>query len=59
MNEQDMLFYVGIWVVCAVVAWWIATVKKASDAGMWAVVGLILGPLGVLAAIAFAKPKAV
>ena len=56
MTESELLFYAGIWFTCAVFAWFIATVKKAPDAGMWAVWGFLLGPLGLLAAIAFAKP---
>lgn len=55
---DDLTLYVLIWVVCAVVAWFIANAKKATDAGMWAFVGLLLGPLGVLLAIVFAKPRA-
>lgn len=53
---MDLPILIIIWTVCAVVSWWIATTKRAPDAGMWAAAGLFLGPLGVLSAIAFAKP---
>lgn len=53
---DDLTLYALIWVGSAVLAWFIAHTKKAPDAGTWAFWGLLLGPLGVLAAIAFAKP---
>ena len=56
MTEAELPIYVLIWTACAVVAWFIANTKKAPDAGMWGFWGLLLGPLGILGAIAFAKP---
>ncbi len=58
MTESELLLYGGIWTVCAVGAWFIATTKKAPDAGQWAIWGFLLGPFGLFAAIAFAKPAA-
>lgn len=52
----DLLVAGVIWTACAVVAWFIANAKHAPDAGSWAFWGLLLGPFGVLGAIAFAKP---
>lgn len=48
-----------IWTACAVVSWWIAQSKGASDAARWGVIGLLLGPIGVIWAIVAAKPAAV
>ena len=59
MFSDETLIYLAVWTICAVVAWWIAMVKKAPDAGTWALAGLLLGPFGILAAIAFAKPPKV
>lgn len=56
MTDYDLVIPVLIWTAFAVVAWFIANTKKAPDAGTWAFWGLLLGPLGVLGAIAFAKP---
>ncbi len=56
MQLGPIEFSILIWTICAVVAWWIAHTKGAPDAGTWAFVGLLLGPIGVLLAIAMAKP---
>jgi hypothetical protein len=56
---MDLTFAILIWTVCAVAAWWIATVKHAPNPGTWAAIGLLFGPLGVLGAIADAKPARV
>ena len=54
---MDPVVLVLVWTACAVGAWWIATTKKAPDPGTWAAMGLLFGPLGVLGAIGFARPR--
>lgn len=55
-TSDEWLIAIIIWTVCAVAAWWIATTKNAPNPGNWAAMGLFFGPIGVLGAIAFAKP---
>ncbi len=49
------LLVVGIWVVCAFVAYSQAQ-KKGLNAGLWAIIGLVFGVFGVIASL-IAKPK--
>jgi hypothetical protein len=52
----DWTLAIFLWTACAVVAWWIAKTNAAPNPGTWAFAGLVFGPIGVLGAIAFAKP---
>jgi hypothetical protein len=54
---MDPTLVIALWLVCAFVCWYIAILKKAPDRNMWALVGLLLGPLGILLTAIFAKPK--
>ena len=55
---DELTLAIIIWTACAVVSWWIANTKGAPDAARWGVIGLLLGPLGVIMAIVAAKPAA-
>ena len=49
------LLVVGVWVVCAFIAYNQAQ-KKGLNAGLWAIIGLVFGVFGVIASL-IAKPK--
>ncbi len=49
------IFIVGLWVICAVVAYGQAK-KKNLNAPLWAIIGLVFGVFGVIASI-IVKPK--
>lgn len=49
------LLVVGVWVVCAFIAYNQAQ-KKGLNAGLWAVIGLVFGVFGVIASL-IARPK--
>ena len=48
------LFIVGLWVICAFVAY--GQAKKNLNAPLWAVIGLVFGVFGVIASM-IVKPK--
>jgi len=55
-KEKKMEIYiVGLWVICAVVAYGQAK-KKNLNAPLWAIIGLVFGVFGVIASI-IVKPK--
>jgi len=55
-KEKKMeIFIVGLWVICAVVAYGQAK-KKNLNAPLWAIIGLVFGVFGVIASI-IVKPK--
>ena len=54
---DDWLIWAVLWTVCAVAAYFVATSRGAKDAGMWAIAGFLLGPIGLLLALVMAKPK--
>lgn len=49
------LLVVGVWVVCAFIAYNQAQ-KKGLNTGLWAVIGLVFGVFGVIASL-IARPK--
>lgn len=49
--------YVLIWLVCGVGAFLIAQNRGATNAPTWFLVGVLLGPLGILFAALSAKPS--
>lgn len=49
------LLVVGVWVICAFIAYNQAQ-KKGLNAGLWAVIGLVFGVFGVIASL-IARPK--
>jgi len=54
---DDYTLLVVLWVVCAVAAYFIAQSRGVKGAGGWALVGFLLGPIGLVLALIFAKPK--
>jgi uncharacterized membrane protein YdcZ (DUF606 family) len=55
-KEKKMeIFVVGLWVICAFVAYGQAK-KKNLNAPLWAVIGLVFGVFGVIASM-IVKPK--
>ena len=49
------IFIVGLWIICAFVAYGQAK-KKNLNAPLWAVIGLVFGVFGVVASM-IVKPK--
>lgn len=56
---MDYALLLVLWIACAIGAYVIAQSRGVKDAGGWAFAGFLLGPLGLLLALLFAKPKAV
>ena len=54
---MDLTTVLILWIVCAVGAYIVATSRNDPSPTMWAVVGFILGPIGLLLAFIAAKPK--
>jgi uncharacterized membrane protein YhdT len=48
--------YILIWIVCGISAFLIAQSKGAKNLGTWFLVGILLGPIGIIAAAFMAKP---
>ena len=55
---MDLSLVFAIAAICAAASWIIANQRGAKDAGMWAFAGFLLGPIGLLLTLIFAKPKA-
>lgn len=52
---DNLTLYVVVWIVSAIACYLIAQSRDSTPVS-WFVVGLLLGPLGVLLALAVAKP---
>lgn len=55
---QDWTLTIVVWIVCGLASGWIGQVRHDPSPTTWFVAGILLGPLGVLLALIFAKPKA-
>lgn len=56
---MDVTTLLILWVVCAIGCYIVANSRNDPSPTMWAVVGFILGPLGLLLAFIVAKPRKV
>jgi hypothetical protein len=55
---MDTSIYLIIWIVCGIASFLIAQNRSATNAPTWFLVGVLLGPLGLLlAAIGARRPK--
>ena len=52
---DNFTLYLIVWIVSGLACWAIANSRKSTPVS-WFVVGLLLGPFGVLLTLAFAKP---
>ena len=52
---MDGSIYILIWIACGIAAYLIAQNRGATNAPTWFVVGLLLGPIGILLAAVGAK----
>lgn len=48
---------VGIWILCGIGAYWIAQRRGSTEAGTAGMMGLVLGPIGLLMASAKPQPR--
>lgn len=56
MSDTDLLLIAAVWVLSAFLAATIARRRGFTNASVWAFIGLVLGPLGVLWS-AVARPR--
>ena len=54
---MDITTLLILWVVCAIGAYVVANSRNDPSPTMWAVVGFLLGPIGLLLAFIAAKPR--
>ena len=52
---MDITLYLVLWIVCAIGAFVVANSRRDPNPTLWAFIGLILGPIGLLLAFIAAK----
>lgn len=55
MLGLDWSIYILVWIVCGIAAFLIAQNRGATNAPVWFLVGVLLGPIGILLAAVGAK----
>lgn len=57
MTEETVLIVIAIWLICGIGAYLITTQKGRDDAGSAGVMGFVLGPIGLVIAVAAKPPR--
>ena len=47
----DPFVLVVVWLICGLLAWWIAERRGLPDKDGWMITGFVLGPIGLLWAL--------
>lgn len=54
---DDLTLYAVLWIVCAIGAFVVANSRNDPNPTLWAVIGLLLGPIGLLLAFVAARGR--